>query len=303
MSNHIFYKYNNYIFNTWLIKLLYGGFKMAYLNNCYNDINENLSFSSSNKWSEIPYPLQQRVYPGIDNSAGSYPLYFFKRISDNIFSKLDGNVVSFQLYNPCDIDFNTEQKQVEYIQQNLTPCQIEIAKFWGAGIPLNQWLPICNELLHTYLVTPAKSARILSSLSNVVSDAFTITWHFKYLYDYPRPCQLNRQLKTLLNTPKFPTYPSGHSVVSGAIEVILSYYFPAEAKNLNRLAEDASISRLYGGIHFKSDLTEGLRLGRQIGTIAVEYLKSQYDNSCVSIDYHYTTCKNAPIIPPYCKEK
>lgn len=88
--------------------------------------------------------------------------------------------------------------------------------------------------------------------------------------------------------------------MSGAIEVALSYFFPAEKEKIHQLAEDASISRLYGGIHFRSDLSHGLQLGRQIGSIAVDYFKTQYDIYSAMIDTPYTDFKNAPIVHKYC---
>ena len=60
--------------------------------------------------------------------------------------------------------------------------------------------------------------------------------------------------------------------MSGATSTVLSYFFPGDADKLNSLAEDASIFRLYGGIHFSSDLTNGLSLGRQLGKLAIEVL-------------------------------
>ncbi|WP_407928581.1 phosphatase PAP2 family protein [Alkalihalobacterium elongatum] len=51
-------------------------------------------------------------------------------------------------------------------------------------------------------------------------------------------------------TPKHPAYPSGHATVSGAAAVILSYFFPAESRKIHDIAEEAALSRLYGGIHF-----------------------------------------------------
>lgn len=273
--------------------------------NCQNQSKEvpcrfYPNFYNSNKWSEIPYHNQQRPYSGIDARATSWATYYIKKDDNNVFRKLDGTTIALEILNPCNIDFNTELIEVESIQANLTQCQEGMATFWGTGVPIQQWTPIFLQLISTYKVTPPKSARILSCLQNVVNDAFVVAWHLKYLWDYPRACQLNRSLITFLDTPKFPTYPSGHSVVSGAIEIVLSYFFPSEKEKIHELADDASISRLYGGIHFRSDLSQGLRLGRQIGSIAVDYFKTQYDIDSVMLDTPYTNFENAPIMPKYC---
>jgi len=107
--------------------------------------------------------------------------------------------------------------------------------------------------------------------------------------------QLDQRLVTAICTPKFPSYPSGHSVISGTAEVILSYFFPPEAERLKELAEENSIFRLYGGVE---DIAEGLRLGRQIGRIIVEELMKQSDANQSGIDILVTESRNAELMPP-----
>lgn len=74
----------------------------------------------------------------------------------------------------------------------------------------------------------------------------------------------------LLVTPPFPSYVSGHSTTSGAASTVLAAFFPAQAGTLMAMAEEAAISRLYGGIHFAIDNNAGLELGRRIGAVAVD---------------------------------
>ncbi len=68
-----------------------------------------------------------------------------------------------------------------------------------------------------------------------------------------------------LLTPAFPGYVSTHAVVSGAAAAVLAAYFPESAAALQVAADEAALSRLYGGIHFRSDNEEGLKLGRGSG--------------------------------------
>lgn len=88
-----------------------------------------------------------------------------------------------------------------------------------------------------------------------------------------RPNQLDDELATFLCTPRHPTYPSGHAAVAGAAAVILSYYFPAERRQLQQLAEEAAQSRLYAGVHFPIDNEQGLRLGSQVGELVTRQLQ------------------------------
>ena len=73
-----------------------------------------------------------------------------------------------------------------------------------------------------------------------------------------------------LLTPPFPGYVSGHAAASGAAAEVLAAFFPERAAELQEWAEEAAMSRLYGGIHFRSDNTEGLRLGRAVGRRVIE---------------------------------
>ncbi|MGL4736312.1 MAG: vanadium-dependent haloperoxidase [Cellulosilyticaceae bacterium] len=255
------------------------------------------------RWQTLPYYHEAVLPQGVDPTAGSWPLYFFFKNGVGQFYDLKSRLVYFDVKDPHQINYDEELKQVvemqNYLNSGGNPKYIEIAKFWGQGVPVNQWTPIALQLITTYKVTPPKAGRILSCLQCVINDAFVMCWYYKYLYNCPRPCQLDRSLKTILNTPRFPAYVSGHSVVSGACEILLSHYFPAESQKLHMLAEDASISRLYGGIHFISDLQEGVKLGRKIGAIAVETMKQAYDDKGNPVDPIYIEYKDAPIMPPY----
>jgi hypothetical protein len=85
----------------------------------------------------------------------------------------------------------------------------------------------------------------------------------------------------LIATPPFPSYVSGHSTTSGAAATVLSRFFPREARELARLAAEAAVSRLYGGIHVSSDNEQGLRLGRRIGAAALEaYERETIEGRC-----------------------
>lgn len=258
------------------------------------------AYKHLNHWSEIPYPDERVVYHGLDNNAGSWPLNYIIRKDYSTFETLNGEPIAWQIINPCNVDFEKELEEVYEVKENLTQWQIDSAIYWGTGVPLQQLGPIALKLFESYKITPAKSARIMSALINTINDAFVITWYFKYLWDYPRPVQLDRHFETVIPTPIFPTYPSGHSVVSGAAIEVLCYYFPMESYKLRELANEASMSRLYAGVHFRSDLEEGIRLGQQIGNIAVDYLKTQSDKDGILVDFVSKNFEDADIYPDYC---
>ncbi len=250
------------------------------------------------KWSELPYAGESKLPSGIDPTAGSWPLYFIKRNRNGNFTTLDGKIIRFAIQHPKNIDFFKELTNVKQVLDNITLEQRQVAEYWGDGPATKQWTPIIDRLLDTYNLSPAQSARIIAAVQTGINDAFVITWYYKYLWEVPRPNQMDLKLYTVICTPKFPTYPSGHSVISGTAEVILSYFFPSEAERLKALAEENSISRLYGGVHFPSDLSEGLRLGRQIGRLVVDILRNQQDINHKTIDVPSTEDLHANLNPP-----
>lgn len=251
-------------------------------------------------WSLLSYPGEVRVPGGIDSNAGWWYLYFIKRYNNEGFTTVEGKPISFNILHPSSINFDDELLIVKEILENLTKEKKLIAEYWGDGPATKQWTPIIDRLIDTYGLGPVYAARVLAAVQAGINDAFIITWYYKYLWDVPRPCQLDQSMLTEICTPKFPAYPSGHAVISGTAEVILSYFFPAESDELKQLAEENGNSRLYGGVHYPSDISEGLRLGRQIGEIIVDILKNQSDINQVRIDSIKNTDLQADIQPyPY----
>ena len=250
------------------------------------------------KWPEIPYPGESEPPIGVAPYAGSWYTYFFRKNENGLLTTSDGKPACFDIQNPDIINFDKSLIIVKRALMNLTPEQRQIAEYWGEGPATKQWTPIIDRLLDTYNLSPAQAARVIAAVQAGINDAFVITWYFKCLWDVPRPVQLDRRLATVLCTPVFPAYPSGHSVISGTAEVILSYFFPSESERLRELAYENGISRLYAGVHFLEDIEEGLRLGRHIGRIIVEELKNQKDANNRPVDVLSTEGKNADLMPP-----
>jgi membrane-associated phospholipid phosphatase len=86
---------------------------------------------------------------------------------------------------------------------------------------------------------------------------------------------MDPSIKTLTGLPNFPSYTSGHSTFSAAAATVLSYIFPDGASSFQAQAQEASMSRLYGGIHYKMDCDGGLKIGKAVGDKAV--LRGQSD--------------------------
>ena len=80
--------------------------------------------------------------------------------------------------------------------------------------------------------------------------------------------------ETIAGTPNFPSYTSGHSVFSAAASEVLAYIFPDEAAKVRGWAEEAAISRVYGGIHWSFDAFVGTDQGREVAQYTIDRAKA-----------------------------
>jgi hypothetical protein len=172
-------------------------------------------------------------------------------------------------------------QEVYEVARTLTERQREIALFWddGAGseTPPGHWNRIALELIERARLSPQQAAFALAVLNTTQADAFIACWNAKFTYWTKRPVTLIRELLdpeylSLIPTPPFPSYPSGHSTTSGAAATVLGALFPNSARELAAMADEAAISRLYGGIHYRFDNDAGLDLGRRIGALTLKRL-------------------------------
>lgn len=193
-------------------------------------------------------------------------------------------------------EFYKQAKEVYDTKNNLTPEQAAIARFWSddpmlSWTPPGHWISVILQIFARDSIPLEKSVDILARVSVAEADAFIGCWGAKFEYDLVRPVTYIRRVidpkwETLINTPPFPEYPSGHSVASAAAAEVLtavfgdSFAFKDETggkdglpfrdfKSFNEAAEQAGISRLYGGIHFRAAIENGLAQGKCIGAFAV----------------------------------
>jgi hypothetical protein len=141
-----------------------------------------------------------------------------------------------------------------------------------------------------------------------MADAFISCWNNKYKYNRVRPVTaikklLDQNWTPLLQTPPFPEYTSGHSVISTTASAILTHLFGDQfsftddtevefglpRRNFNSFAmasKEAAISRLYGGIHFRDAIENGVREGEQIGKFVITHSPdSQVNNKNISMTF------------------
>jgi hypothetical protein len=251
------------------------------------------------KWSDVPYAGETQPPIGVTPRTGLWPMYFFRHGARGRFIGPGGRQIRLEIAEPSEIDFAGEElREVQLTMEYITKKQIEIAKYWNAGPPTKQWTPIIDRLIDTYNVPATEACRILATVQAAMNDITIITWHLKYLWQIPRPNQLNRNLATVLCTPYHPSYPAGHATIAGCAQAVLSYFFPHEAKRLEELANECALSRLYGGVHYPADITQGLNLGRQIGEIIAATLREQKDTGGNTLDDPRKENRHARLSPP-----
>jgi hypothetical protein len=170
-------------------------------------------------------------------------------------------------------------KEVWEVSRNLTPEQKRIAASWhldqGTITPPGLWNRKARELAERRKLPEKSRLRLLSALNVAMMDASIACWQTKYAWWVQRPvttiqAHLDKAWLPILVTPPHPSYVSGHATVSGAAAEILKSYFPKDVRQIEGWAEEAALSRLYGGIHYRFDNEAGLALGRQIGKVVLE---------------------------------
>lgn len=220
------------------------------------------------------------------------------------------------------IPFSANKKSVfyKYMMMNyeasedrLTPEQRTIAGFWDCNpfavqdnghmliglkkiSPGAHWMGITGIACKQAKTGFSKAMEVHTMVAIGLLDGFICCWDDKYRTNRIRPeTALRRYIdvnwKPLLQTPPFPEYISGHSVVSSASAVILTSYFgdkfhytdnveekyglaPRNFSSFNQAAAEAGMSRFWGGIHFKDAIDNGMIQGVKVGQWVLHKVKS-----------------------------
>ena len=188
--------------------------------------------------------------------------------------------------------FYKDARTVYDTSRSLTDEQKLIARFWSddpmmSPTPPGHWVSIVLGIFDRDATPVDRQAEVLALLGIAISDGFVQCWRSKFEHDALRPVTyirrvIDRAWEPLLITPPFPEYPSGHSTQSGAAAAVLEGLYGTgfafddhthEEEGLGvrsyagfwQAAEEAAMSRLYGGIHFPAANINGLEQGRCVG--------------------------------------
>jgi hypothetical protein len=182
-----------------------------------------------------------------------------------------------------------------------TADQALTGRFWNGAIQ-NYWNEITQTVAMERNLTTAQSARLFALLNLTFADGVIAFYDAKYVYNFWRPVTAIRAADTdnnpetladpnwlpqSTNTAPDPSYPGAHAVISAAAASVLISFFDSDhfdltvtsevlagvTRSFTRLSaaeEEATLSRIFAGQHFRSDLTAGQRLGRNVADFVVD---------------------------------
>lgn len=232
-----------------------------------------------NLWTEFEQKAQARgeqAWISQDTPKRPPMLPYFGRVKAFLF---DSVTMVTQIRPAAPPSTNSEQfkeetNEVLYYSKNPTRERIRIVHFWADGVgtytPPGHWNAIAAEEMVKLDWSEVRWARAMALLNMSMMDAAIACWDAKFYYYNPRPSQVNPDIKTMTGLPNFPSYISGHSTFSGAAATILGHLIPSKASEFDEMAKEASVSRLYGAIHYRSDCEKGLETGQKIGNFAIQ---------------------------------
>ncbi|MGN6494996.1 MAG: vanadium-dependent haloperoxidase [Agriterribacter sp.] len=244
---------------------------------------------------EAVEPNWKTVRPMIIDSAAQFkplPPVAFSKDSTSHFYKLAKEVYDASL------NLNEQQRTVAGFW-DCNPFAIESSGHMMIGFkkmsPGGHWMNITGIACKTAKLSFEQSVAAHLVVAVTLMDAFISCWDEKYRSNRIRPeTYINRYIDRkwipLLQTPPFPEYTSGHSVISGAAAEVLTYIFgdgftfvddsevlfdlaPRTFYSFRKAADEAAISRLYGGIHYMDAITNGVSQGKNVGEFIVSKLR------------------------------
>ncbi len=279
-------------------------------------------------WASKDNYKQTRSFPNFfisddDSSWKPTPPSYMKAVEPHWYKIRTFLIDSAQQFKPLPPTSFSSDKNSRFYKEaldvyneglDLSPEQIAIANFWDCNpfkmninghvmfatkkiTPGGHWINITRLACKKANAGFIQSAEAYASLAITLADSFISCWDEKYRSNVVRPetfinQYINESWIPLLQTPPFPEYTSGHSVVSTASAVMLNKLFGEnfsytdstelefgiplrEFKSFKQAAEEAAISRFYGGIHYMPSIVNGMQEGNKIGEFITRKLRTR----------------------------
>lgn len=210
--------------------------------------------------------------------------------------------------------FYKEAKEIYELGKKADPEHQLIAKFWDDNpnvsftkghvtffkqklTPGGHWISIASNVIKEKKLNLMQAAETYVFVSISLADGFISCWYAKYKYVHIRPetyieNHIDQDWDPFIQTPPFPEFPSGHSVISAAAATALTHLFGdnyafsdstqlilglpvRKFKSFYEASNEAGMSRMYGGIHFRPANEFGAQQGREVGQLVASRLKTR----------------------------
>ncbi|MCW3089510.1 MAG: Vanadium-dependent haloperoxidase [Ferruginibacter sp.] len=246
-------------------------------------------------YADAVEPNWGTVRPFVLTSSGQFrpgpPLHFDTSHRSEIYKEAEmvynavknpgPQFTSIARYWDCNPNVSVTSGHVTYFQQQVSPG--------------GHWMFIAGSVAEKEKYSAVKTAELLAKVAMSLADGFISCWEAKFKYGSLRPetyinQYIDKEWRPFIQTPPFPEYPSGHSVISSSAATMLThiigdnYVFidsaevdfgrpPKKFDSFHKAAQEASLSRLYGGIHFLKSLTISLEEGKNVAEFLIQKLK------------------------------
>lgn len=170
--------------------------------------------------------------------------------------------------SPADL---AELQEVQDVAKTRTTEQADKARKYGDETTYI-WSYELNARIVEHDMDVFDAARAHAYLQAGMFDSFVTTWNAKYIFWTERP-EKRLEIRQVIPSPNFPSYPSGHAAVSSTASMIMAEIFPEEMDYFQRLAEEIAMSRLWAGVHYRQDNDQGLLLGQMVGEKVVRDMR------------------------------
>ncbi len=237
-------------------------------------------------------PYWNTIRPMVLDSAAQ-----FKPAPPAVFDSTKGSVfynLAKEVYDSSKVLTDEQLNFLSFWDDNCKVSRTEghLKYFIKKTQPGGHWVSIASKATKMQNYSAIKTAQVMTITSIALMDGFISCWDEKFRSNLIRPITyinryIDKEWKSVLQTPPFPEYTSGHSVISAAAATVLTklvsdnfaftdsteyeYSLPVRLfSSFNQAANEAAISRLYGGIHYREAVVNGAIQGRKVGNLILQ---------------------------------
>jgi membrane-associated phospholipid phosphatase len=236
----------------------------------------------------------------VDPSAGQWKPLFLTRSTVNELAAVPPP--------PANNSAETKRDMEEIITAvNNRTCYTDFIVFkHGVDQPGHWVVQVLDTLTERHVWSAPRTERATAILFTAMYDALLGTWYDKYHFLRPRPAHLEPTLPTVILTPKHPSYPAGHGTFTAAGVSVLRAFFPEDDSEYGGLVEEVNNARVWGGIHFRNDMTAGNEIGDRVAAAVLSAIHldgTPGENPYISVTKSLSDDSGGPYYNPFYQRK